>query len=67
MTGVQTVLFRSIPTYLASELDFHVTYADPAVFNTGTMAINPAGVLTYTVDAPPADYNSLINVVFVVK
>jgi hypothetical protein len=57
----------SIPTYGSGELDYHVTYADPAVFNTGTMAISPAGVLTYTVDAPPADYNSLINVVFVVK
>ncbi|AZQ57576.1 hypothetical protein EJ994_01690 [Maribacter sp. MJ134] len=57
----------TIPTYGSGELDYHVTYADPAVFNTGTMAISPAGVLTYTVDAPPADYNSLINVVFVVK
>ena len=57
----------AIPTYNANELDYHVTYADPAVFNTATMALSAAGVLTYTVDAPPADYNSLINVVFVVK
>ncbi|WP_461444812.1 beta strand repeat-containing protein, partial [Maribacter sp.] len=57
----------TIPTYLASELDYHVTLADPSVFNTGTMSITPAGVLTYTIIGQPADYNSLINVVFVVK
>ncbi len=57
----------TIPTYGSGELDYHVTYADPAVFNTATMAISPAGVLTYTVDALPSDYNTLINVVFVVK
>ncbi|MDV7139443.1 hypothetical protein R3X28_11175, partial [Maribacter sp. TH_r10] len=57
----------SIPTYSATELDYHVTYADPTVFNTSTMNISPAGVLTYTIIGQPADYNSLINVVFVVK
>jgi hypothetical protein len=57
----------TIPTYGSGDLDYHVTYADPAVFNTATMAISPAGVLTYTVDALPSDYNTLINVVFVVK
>ncbi|HET8737444.1 MAG TPA: hypothetical protein VFM69_12675, partial [Pricia sp.] len=57
----------TIPTYNANELDYHVTYADPTVFNTGTMSISPAGVLTYSVTDQPADYNSLINVVFVVK
>ena len=57
----------TIPTYLASELDYHVTFADAAVFNLGTMSISTSGVLTYTVTAPPADYNSLINVVFVVR
>ena len=57
----------TIPTYLATELDYHVTYADPTVFNTGTMSITAAGELTYTITGQPADYNSLINVVFVVK
>jgi hypothetical protein len=57
----------TIPTYTAAELDYHVTYADPAVFNTATMNITAAGELTYTIIGQPADYNSLINVVFVVK
>jgi hypothetical protein len=57
----------TIPTYTATELDYHVTYADPTVFNTGSMNITPAGVLTYTIVGQPLDYNSLINVVFVVK
>ena len=57
----------TIPTYNANELDYHVTFADPTVFNTGSMSISAAGVLTYTVIDQPSDYNSLINVVFVVR
>ncbi|SDE85841.1 Collagen triple helix repeat-containing protein, partial [Pricia antarctica] len=57
----------AIPTYNAIELDYHITYADPTVFNTGTMSITPAGVLNYTIIGQPTDYNALINVVFVVK
>ena len=57
----------TIPTYAANELDYHVTFADPAVFNTATMSISATGVLTYSVIALPVDFNSLINVVFVVK
>ncbi|WP_241461456.1 hypothetical protein [Aquimarina macrocephali] len=56
-----------IPVYAANELHYYVTFADPTVFNTGTMSIDANGVLTYTVIGQPADYNSLINVVFVVK
>lgn len=54
-----------IPTYNANELDYYITYFDPAVFSGVT--VSNAGVMSYTVDAQPADYNSLINVVFVVK
>jgi hypothetical protein len=61
----------SIPTYLVEELDYHVTYADPDVFGNGTtvqnMSVNTLGVLSYEIFNPPADLNSLINVVFVVK
>ncbi|PKV49782.1 hypothetical protein ATE84_1819 [Aquimarina sp. MAR_2010_214] len=56
-----------IPVYAANELHYYVTFADPAVFNTGTMSIDANGVLTYTVIGQPLDFNSLINVVFVVK
>jgi hypothetical protein len=57
----------AIPIYAANELHYYVTFADPLVFNTGTMSIDANGVLTYTVIGQPADYNALINVVFVVK
>uniref|UniRef100_UPI000361CD0A hypothetical protein n=1 Tax=Eudoraea adriatica TaxID=446681 RepID=UPI000361CD0A len=57
----------AVPTYAATDLYYYVTYADPTVFNTGTMSINASGVLSYEIIGQPADYNSLINVVFVVK
>ena len=57
----------AVPTYTAADLYYYVTYADPTVFNTGTMSINASGVLSYEIIGQPADYNSLINVVFVVK
>jgi len=65
----------ALPTYAANELYYYVTYADPTVFDTTTtivgdprtMSIDVNGELNIYVDAPPADYNSLINVVFVVK
>ncbi|SFW67512.1 collagen-like triple helix repeat-containing protein, partial [Cellulophaga fucicola] len=57
----------ALPTYTRAELYYYVTYADPTVFNTGSMTINANGVLTYTVTNQPTDYNTLINVVFVVK
>ncbi|MFD2101730.1 hypothetical protein, partial [Flagellimonas iocasae] len=55
----------ALPTYGATELYYYVTYADPAVFD--NMSINASGVLTYDIVGQPADYNALINVVFVVK
>ncbi|MFL1896996.1 hypothetical protein ACJRPK_14935 [Aquimarina sp. 2-A2] len=57
----------AVPVYGATDLYYYVTYADPAVFNTGTMSITADGKLTYTVTNQPVDFNSLINVVFVVK
>ncbi|MCJ7467904.1 MAG: hypothetical protein MUO53_14575, partial [Maribacter sp.] len=55
----------AIPTYTAAELYYYVTYYDPAVF--ANVSINASGVMTYDVIAQPSTYNSLINVVFVVK
>ncbi|MEP5434721.1 MAG: hypothetical protein ABJP92_18180, partial [Flavobacteriaceae bacterium] len=63
----------AIPTYADDELYYYITYADPTVFDTTStsgpteMTITADGELSITVIAPPADYNSLINVVFVVK
>ncbi len=55
-----------IPIYNANELYYYVTYFDPAVFD--NISINGAtGEMTYSIIGQPADYNSLINVVFVVK
>ncbi|WP_229732479.1 hypothetical protein [Muriicola marianensis] len=55
----------ALPTYAATELYYYVTYADPTVF--ANMSIDANGVLTYDIIGQPSDYNSLINVVFVVK
>ncbi len=61
----------AVPTYARGELYYYVTYADPDVFGNGTnvtgMSIDANGILTYNINASPADYNSLINVVFVVQ
>ena len=56
-----------IPTYGATDLHYYVTYADPAVFDVNNMTISNSGVLSYEIIGQPSDYNSLINVVFVVK
>lgn len=56
-----------IPTYAATDLHYYVTYADPTVFDVNNMTISNAGVLSYEIIGQPSDYNSLINVVFVVK
>ncbi|NNK12119.1 MAG: hypothetical protein HKP08_12315 [Flavobacteriaceae bacterium] len=55
----------TVPTYIATDLYYYVTYADPTVF--ANLSINASGVLTYDIIGQPSDYNSLINVVFVVK
>jgi hypothetical protein len=55
----------AVPTYAAADLYYYVTYADPTVF--ANMSIDANGVLTYDIIGQPADYNALINVVFVVR
>ena len=57
----------AVPTYARGELYYYVTYADPVVFDTTAMSIDADGNLSYEIQAVPADYNSLINVVFVVQ
>jgi hypothetical protein len=64
-TAVSTGAPAIVPSYAATELYYYVTYADPAVFD--NLAIDANGVLSYDIIGQPADYNSLINVVFVVK
>lgn len=55
-----------IPIYAANELYYYVTFFDPLVFS--NLSIDGAtGIMTYSIIDQPADYNSLINVVFVVK
>ncbi|UWX54053.1 hypothetical protein NYZ99_13465 [Maribacter litopenaei] len=55
----------TVPTYGRTELYYYVTYADPAVLNIDLIGAD--GVMQYDVIGTPPDYNSLINVVFVVK
>ena len=55
----------AIPTYASTDLYYYVTYFDPTVFD--NVSIDASGVMTYDIIGQPADYNSLINVVFVVK
>lgn len=55
-----------IPIYAANELYYYVTFADPDVFS--NISINgTTGLMSYTIIGRPVDFNSLINVVFVVK
>ncbi len=63
--AVSTGAPAAVPSYAATDLYYYVTYADPAVFD--NLSINASGVLSYDIIGQPADYNSLINVVFVVK
>ena len=55
----------AIPTYTAGELYYYITYYDPTVFS--GVSVTDTGIMNFTVDTVPTDYNSLINVVFVVK
>ena len=55
----------AIPTYAANELNYYITFYDTNVFS--GVSVSDAGIMNFTVDNIPADYNSLINVVFVVK
>lgn len=64
-TAASTGAPATVPSYGATELYYYVTYADPAVF--ANLSIDGNGVLSYDIIGQPSDYNSLINVVFVVK
>ncbi len=55
----------AIPTYASNELYYYVTLFDTSVFD--NISIDENGLMTYDIIGSPADYNSLINVVFVVK
>ena len=55
----------SIPTYVADDLYYYVTHYNTDVFT--NVSVDESGMMTYDVIAPPLTYNSLINVVFVVK
>lgn len=55
-----------IPVYAVDELYYYVTFADPAVFSNISID-GTTGIMTYTIVGQPVDFNSLINVVFVVK
>ncbi|WP_212748446.1 hypothetical protein, partial [Maribacter algarum] len=62
----------AVPFYGPTDLYYYVTYADPTVFETDIgdpnfPTIDADGNLTIEVENIPTDYNTLINVVFVVK
>ncbi|WP_235015782.1 hypothetical protein [Aquimarina sp. AU58] len=58
----------TIPTYARNELYYYVTFADQSVFgNPTTISIDGNGNMSYSIVNTPADFNALINVVFVVK
>lgn len=55
-----------IPIYNADELYYYVTFADPVVFD-NIRIDGDTGEMTFDIVGRPTDFNSLINVVFVVK
>ncbi|PRX53156.1 hypothetical protein [Flagellimonas meridianipacifica] len=55
----------ALPTYASNELYYYVTFFDNTVF--ANVEIDANGMMEYDIIGSPADYNSLINVVFVVK
>ncbi len=58
----------TLPFYERNELYYYVTFADTNVFgNPTTITIDANGMMNYNIQNVPADFNSLINVVFVVK
>ncbi|WP_143751902.1 beta strand repeat-containing protein [Maribacter sp. 4U21] len=56
---------NAIPTYASGDLYYYVTFFDNTVF--ANVEIDADGEMEYDIIGAPADYNSLINVVFVVK
>lgn len=55
----------AIPTYASTDLYYYVTFYDTSIFD--NVSVNANGLMTYDIIAVPSTYNTLINVVFVVK
>lgn len=64
-TARSTSAPANIPLYAANELFYYVTFADESVFN--ITGLSDTGILSYRIVGQPTDFNTLINVVFVVK
>jgi len=64
-TARSTSAPANIPLYAANELFYYVTFADESVFN--ITGLSDTGILSYRVVGQPTDFNTLINVVFVVR
>lgn len=64
-TAKSTSAPNNIPLYNANELYYYVTFADNRVFN--ITGLSDTGILSYRIVGQPTDFNTLINVVFVVK
>ena len=56
---------EGIPTLLASQLEYYITYYDTNIFD--NLAIDQNGVLTYRVKNSNASEKTFMNIVFVVK
>lgn len=56
---------EGIPTLLASQLEYYVTYYDTNIFE--NLSIDQNGVLTYRVKNSSASEKTFMNIVFVVK
>ena len=63
--GPGNIAPSAIQTYTSGELYYYVTLFDTSVF--ANVSIDENGAMTYDIIGAPADFNSLINVVFVVK
>ncbi len=58
----------TIPTYGPRDLYYYVTFADKNVFgDPPNISINEDGVMSYSISNTPTDFNTLINVIFVVR
>ncbi|MEW7290996.1 hypothetical protein [Aquimarina sp. 2304DJ70-9] len=58
----------TIPVYNRNELYYYVTFADENVFgNPTTISLDSNGNMSYSIVNLPTDFNTIINVVFVVR
>lgn len=56
---------EGIPTLLASQLEYYITYYDTNIFE--NLSIDQNGTLTYRVKNSSASEKTFMNIVFVVK